>query len=81
MGSLAPAIPEGKILGDCRAGAGSGGMGDISARGEGGGGGGGVRAVPVSPQPLNPAKNAFPQKPRQARQIMDSSQPKVISCL
>ncbi len=40
-------IPVAKIMYASGAGAGTGGVGDSSARGEGGGCGGGVRAIPV----------------------------------
>ncbi len=40
-------VPVAKIMYGYGASAGTGGVGDFSARGEGGGGGGGVRAVPV----------------------------------
>jgi uncharacterized spore protein YtfJ len=40
-------IPVAKIMYAYIGGAGTGGVGDTSARGEGGGGGGGVRSIPV----------------------------------
>lgn len=40
-------IPVAKIMYGCGGGAGTGGVGDTSAKGEGGDGGVGVRAIPV----------------------------------
>jgi uncharacterized spore protein YtfJ len=52
-------IPVAKIMYGYGALAGTGGVGDSSARGEGGGGGGGVRAIPVGVIQISDQQTCF----------------------